>query len=51
MLSAFMSFQKIAVSYTHLFHALEEKLGALHIIVEDLGFLTPEVLKLSLIHI
>ncbi len=29
-----------------LFHALEEKLGALHIIVEDLGFLTPEVLKM-----
>ena len=29
-----------------LFHALEEKLGKLHIIVEDLGFLTPEVLQM-----
>ena len=29
-----------------LFHALEKKLGKLNIIVEDLGFLTPSVLKL-----
>ena len=29
-----------------LFHTLEQKLGRLNIIVEDLGFLTPSVLKL-----
>lgn len=29
-----------------LFNTLEEKLGKLHIIVEDLGFLTPEVLQM-----